>query len=374
MTIDLACELIQRASVTPEDAGCQLLLAERLRESGCRATSLRFEEVDNVWITHGGGVPVLAFLGHTDVVPPGPVDEWDSDPFEPVIREGRLFGRGAADMKGSVAAMVTAMERFIGEHPDHPGTLSLILTSDEEGPSINGTRRIAEYLNDNGTRIDWCVVGEPTSNESLGDVIKNGRRGSLSGQLTVHGVQGHVAYPDLAENPVHRLAPPLAELCETVWDNGNEHYPPTSFQVSGIQAGTGADNVIPGRVTMRFNFRYSTEVTEEKLIQRINDILNRHGLHYDLEWMPSSKPFLTTGGDLIEAARSAITAETGREPQLSTAGGTSDGRFIAPTGAEVVEIGPLNDTIHKVNECVSVEDLETLSRIYESIMKKLLVD
>lgn len=374
MTIELACELIQRSSVTPEDAGCQHLLAERLRASGCTATSLRFEEVDNLWVTHGNGEPVLAFLGHTDVVPAGPPDEWHSDPFRPDMRDGYLYGRGAADMKGSVAAMVTAMERFLEQYPDHAGTLALILTSDEEGPSINGTRRVAEYLQEHGIRIQWCVVGEPSSSDTLGDVIKNGRRGSLTGRLLIHGVQGHVAYPDFAENPVHAAAPALKELCEAVWDNGNDHYPPTGLQISSIHAGTGADNIIPGSLEIRFNFRYSTEVTEELLMERVNEILSRNRLRFDLDWLPSSKPFLTTEGRLIEVTCAAVAEETGREPQLSTAGGTSDGRFIAPSGAEVIELGPLNATIHKVNECVSVADLEALSRIYESIMKRLLVD
>ncbi|MEX2524335.1 MAG: succinyl-diaminopimelate desuccinylase [Gammaproteobacteria bacterium] len=374
VTIELACELIQRSSVTPEDAGCQHLLAERLRASGCTATSLRFEEVDNLWVTHGNGEPVLAFLGHTDVVPAGPPDEWHSDPFRPDMRDGYLYGRGAADMKGSVAAMVTAMERFLEQYPDHAGTLALILTSDEEGPSINGTRRVAEYLQEHGIRIQWCVVGEPSSSDTLGDVIKNGRRGSLTGRLLIHGVQGHVAYPDFAENPVHAAAPALKELCEAVWDNGNDHYPPTGLQISSIHAGTGADNIIPGSLEIRFNFRYSTEVTEELLMERVNEILSRNRLRFDLDWLPSSKPFLTTEGRLIEVTCAAVAEETGREPQLSTAGGTSDGRFIAPSGAEVIELGPLNATIHKVNECVSVADLEALSRIYESIMKRLLVD
>lgn len=373
MTIDLACELIQRASVTPEDAGCQPLLAERLRASGCTATLLRFEEVDNLWVTHGDGEPVLTFLGHTDVVPAGPLEEWNSDPFRPEIRDGYLYGRGAADMKGSVAAMVTAMERFLKQYPAHTGTLSLILTSDEEGPSVNGTRCVAEHLQEHGIRIQWCVVGEPSSSKFLGDVVKNGRRGSLTGRLIVHGVQGHVAYPEFAENPVHAAAAALKELCETSWDNGNEHYPPTGFQIFSIHAGTGADNVIPGALEIRFNFRYSTEVTEELLMERVNEILSRHRLRFELDWPPSSRPFLTTEGRLIEVTRAAVVEETGRQPQLSTAGGTSDGRFIAPSGAEVIELGPLNATIHKVNECVSVEDLEALSRIYESIMVKLLV-
>jgi succinyl-diaminopimelate desuccinylase len=372
MTAELACELIRRASVTPEDAGCQELLAGRLRASGCQATPLRFGEVDNLWLCHGQGDPVLTFLGHTDVVPPGPVEQWDSPPFSPAIRGGCLYGRGAADMKGSVAAMVTAMERFLAVHPDHGGTLALLLTSDEEGPAVNGTRKVVEYLMENGIRIKWCVVGEPTSAGRLGDIIKNGRRGSLTGRLTVHGVQGHVAYPDQADNPVHKALPALTELCAAVWDRGNEHYPPTSFQISNIHAGTGADNVIPGTMEVILNFRYSTDVTEEELIGRLRGILDSHGLRYDLDWLPSSKPFLTPSGELLGNVRAAVTAATGAEPQLSTAGGTSDGRFVAPAGAEVVEVGPVNSTAHKVNECVQVAELETLSAIYEDIMVRLL--
>ena len=364
--------MIRRASVTPDDAGCQELLAGRLRASGCRATPLRSGEVDNLWLCHGQGDPVLAFLGHTDVVPPGPVQQWDSPPFSPAVRDGCLYGRGAADMKGSLAAMVTAMERFLAAHPDHAGTLALLLTSDEEGPAVNGTCKVVEYLAAQGVSIKWCVVGEPTSAQRLGDTIKNGRRGSLTGRLTVHGVQGHVAYPDQADNPVHKALPALAELCAEVWDRGNAHYPPTSFQISNIHAGTGADNVIPGSLEVILNFRYSTEVTEEDLIRRLRGVLDGHGLRYDLDWLPSSKPFLTASGDLLEAVRAAVTAATGAEPQLSTAGGTSDGRFVAPAGAEVVELGPVNSTAHKVNECVQVADLDALSAIYEDIMGRLL--
>jgi succinyl-diaminopimelate desuccinylase len=372
MTVELASELIRHASVTPDDAGCQSMLAERLQASACVANTQRFGEVDNLWLTHGRGEPVLAFVGHTDVVPAGPAEQWDSPPFAPEIRDGCLYGRGAADMKGSIAAMVTAMERFIAAHPDHAGTLALLLTSDEEGPALDGTRKVVTYLADKGIHIKWCVVGEPSSADELGDVIKNGRRGSLTGRLNLHGVQGHVAYPERAENPVHKALPALAELCAQVWDRGNDHYPATSFQISNINAGTGADNVIPGTLQVILNFRYSTEVTEEELIDRLRGILDAHGLRYDLEWLPSSKPFLTASGDLLQAVRGAVAAVTGIEPRLSTAGGTSDGRFIAPTGAEVVELGPLNSTIHKVNECVSIEDLDALSAIYEEIMVRLL--
>ena len=372
MTVELTSELIRHVSVTPDDDGCQSLLAERLQASACAATPLRYGEVDNLWLTHGQGEPVLAFVGHTDVVPAGPAEQWDTPPFAPEIRDGHLYGRGAADMKGSVAAMVTAMERFIAAHPDHAGTLALLLTSDEEGLALDGTRKVVAWLADNGIHIKWCVVGEPSSDQMLGDVIKNGRRGSLTGRLILHGVQGHVAYPERAENPVHKALPALAALCSEVWDRGNDHYPATSFQISNINAGTGADNVIPGSLQVILNFRYSTEVTEEELIDRLRGILDAHDLRYDLEWLPSSKPFLTTSGDLLQSVRGAVSAVTGIEPRLSTAGGTSDGRFIAPTGAEVVELGPLNGTIHKVNECVSIEDLDALSAIYEEIMVRLL--
>jgi succinyl-diaminopimelate desuccinylase len=372
MTVELASELIRHASVTPDDAGCQTLLAERLQVSACVANPLRFGEVENLWLTHGRGEPVLAFVGHTDVVPAGPAEQWDSPPFSPEIRDGYLYGRGAADMKGSVAAMVTAMERFIAAYHDHAGTLALLLTSDEEGPALDGTRKVVSWLADNGIHIKWCVVGEPSSAEEFGDVIKHGRRGSLTGHLTLHGVQGHVAYPERSENPVHKALPALAELCAQVWDRGNDHYPATSFQISNIHAGTGADNIIPGTLQVILNFRYSTEVTEEELIDRLRDILDAHGLRYDLEWLPSSKPFLTASGDLLQAVRGAVAAVTGIQPRLSTAGGTSDGRFIAPTGSEVVEVGPLNSTIHKVNECVSIEDLDALSAIYEEVMVRLL--
>ena len=374
MTLELASELIRRASVTPEDAGCQELLAARLRAAGCEVTPLPFGDVRNLWLTHGSGAPLLAFVGHTDVVPPGPTEQWHSPPFEPVVRDGLLYGRGAADMKGSVAAMVTALERFVQLHPDHAGRVALLLTSDEEGPAQDGTRKVVEYLQQQDIRIRWCVVGEPSSNARLGDVIKNGRRGSLTGHLTVRGVQGHVAYPERADNPVHKALPALAELCAQAWDQGNEHYPPTGFQISNLHAGTGADNVIPGTLQVVLNFRYSTAVTEEQLISRLRGILDSHGLDYELRWLPSSKPFLTASGDLLQAVCDAVTAVTGSAPALSTAGGTSDGRFIAPTGAEVVELGPLNGSIHKVNECVSVADLEALSSIYEDIMVRLLVD
>ncbi|MCH8162505.1 MAG: succinyl-diaminopimelate desuccinylase [Proteobacteria bacterium] len=371
-TLELAKDLISRRSVTPEDGGCQVMLAERLEAIGFKANHLRFDDVDNLWITRGEGDPVFAFVGHTDVVPTGPLDQWNSDPFVPEIRDGMLYGRGAADMKSSIAAFVTAVERFIDKHPDHQGTIALLITSDEEGPSINGTRKVVEYLEENNIKIKWCLVGEPTSEKKAGDVIKNGRRGSLGGKLIVRGIQGHVAYPHLAENPIHKLSPALDELCAKVWDEGNEFYPPTAFQVSNIHAGTGADNVIPGEVEVLFNYRFCTEITEEELRAQTEAILDKYKLDYELSWKLSGNPFLTPEGSLVDAVREAISEVAGYETELSTAGGTSDGRFIAPTGAQVVELGPLNQTIHKIDECVKIDDLLTLSSIYELIIKKLI--
>lgn len=371
-TLELAKDLISRRSVTPEDGGCQVMLAERLEAIGFKANHLRFDDVDNLWITRGEGDPVFAFVGHTDVVPTGPLDQWNSDPFVPEIRDGMLYGRGAADMKSGIAAFVTAVERFTDEHPDHQGTIALLITSDEEGPSINGTRKVVEYLEENNIKIKWCLVGEPTSEKKAGDVIKNGRRGSLGGKLIVRGIQGHVAYPHLAENPIHKLSPALNELCAKVWDEGNEFYPPTSFQISNIHAGTGADNVIPGEVEVLFNYRFCTEITEEELRAQTEAILDKYKLDYELSWKLSGNPFLTPEGSLVDAVREAISEVAGYETELSTAGGTSDGRFIAPTGAQVVELGPLNQTIHKIDECVKIDDLLTLSSIYELIIKKLI--
>ena len=370
---DLAMALISRNSVTPEDAGCQQLLAERLEKTGFVAEHLRCNEVDNLWITHGRGSPRFVFIGHTDVVPTGPLESWTSDPFRPEIRDGHLYGRGAADMKGSIASMVVAVERFLRKHPQHKGTLAFLITSDEEGDAINGTRRVVEHLQNKNVAIDWCLVGEPTSRKKLGDSIRNGRRGSLTGNLRVYGTQGHVAYPELAGNPIHQLAPALVKLCGTVWDRGNEFYPPTSFQVSNIHAGTGADNVIPGYIDILFNFRFSSEVTHGQLKKRVEKMLDRHKLNYDIEWKLSGEPFLTTGGRLLESVREAVMEVTACDAELSTAGGTSDGRFIAPTGAEVIELGPVNSSIHKIDECVKVEDLETLAVIYEKILQKLLL-
>ena len=368
--IELALELIRRASVTPEDSGCQQLIAERLEKIGFRAKHMCFDEVDNLWITHGDGAPSLIYVGHTDVVPTGPLGNWTSDPFQPEIRDGFLYGRGAADMKGSIASMVTAMERFVTDHADHRGTIGMLITSDEEGPAVNGTRRVVDYLNANNIRIDWCLVGEPTCTRKLGDVIKNGRRGSLGADLHVYGAQGHVAYPQHASNPVHLVSPALAELANTTWDNGNEFYPPTSFQVSNINAGTGADNVIPGHVDIMFNFRFCTESTHEELRNRVEAILDKHQLSYDIEWKLSGEPFLTPRGKLLDTVIAAVREVAGIEPEISTSGGTSDGRFIAPTGAEVIELGPVNCTIHKIDESVEVDDLLTLSEIYEQILQK----
>jgi len=372
MIVDLASSLIRLQSVTPDDAGCIPLLSERLQQAGFVPTYLEFGDVHNLWITHGSGDPVLCFLGHTDVVPPGPASAWHSAPFSPEIRDGYLYGRGAADMKGSIAAMVTALERYVADNPYHSGSLAMLLTSDEEGIAINGTRKVMDYLNEHNISIRWCIVGEPSSDQTAGDVIRIGRRGSLTGRLVVHGKQGHVAYPEAAVNPIHGIAPVLAELCGTVWDNGNEHYPPTGFQISNIDGGTGADNVIPGTVCIRFNFRYPTEVTETGLIERVESMLRGRGLTYELDWLPSSKPYLTRPGQLLSVTQKVIRDAIGHDPALSTAGGTSDGRFIAPGGAEVVELGPVNRTIHQANECVSVEELSVLSGIYERIITELL--
>lgn len=371
-TLTLAKDLISRASVTPEDAGCQRLIAERLEKIGFKAKHLRFADVDNLWITRGEGAPSLIYVGHTDVVPTGPLENWTSDPFQPEIRDGCLYGRGAADMKGSIASMTTALERFIAEHPDHKGTIGMLITSDEEGPSINGTLKVVDYLNSRNIKIDWCLVGEPTCINTVGDVVKNGRRGSLGATLRVHGVQGHVAYPHLASNPIHLASPALTELGNTTWDNGNEFYPPTTFQISNIHAGTGADNVIPGHIDIMFNFRYSSEVTHEELKNRVESILDNYQLSYDIEWKLSGEPFLTPKGKLLETVVASVKEITGNDPEISTSGGTSDGRFIAPTGAEVVELGPVNASIHKIDECVKVDDLETLSNIYEQILRQLI--
>ena len=370
--LDLTLDLMSRRSVTPEDAGCQALLAERLEGAGFKVEHLRYGEVDNLWATHGQG-NTLAFLGHTDVVPPGPEEAWQSAPFEPAIRDGRLYGRGAADMKGSVAAMVVALEQFVAAHPDYPGRVALLLTSDEEGPAIDGVRRVAETFRQRGEWLDWCVVGEPSSRERLGDLIRVGRRGSLSGTLTVRGVQGHVAYPEKALNPIHAFAPALAELAGERWDEGNADFPPTSFQVSNLNAGTGANNVIPGELRALFNFRYATASCADDLRTRTEAILARHGLDVQIDWHLSGEPFLTAPGGLLRETVVAVCRQLcGIDPEQSTGGGTSDGRFIAPMGAEVVELGPVNATIHQVDECIAVADLEKLPSLYGAICERLL--
>jgi succinyl-diaminopimelate desuccinylase len=371
--LDLTCDLIRRRSVTPEDAGCLPLIAARLVALGFRVEHLRYGEVDNLWATHGEGGPVLAFLGHTDVVPPGPEAAWASPPFEPAIRDGVLYGRGAADMKGSVAAMVVALEAFVGTHPDHRGTVGLLLTSDEEGVAQDGVRRVVEHFREVGQRIDWCVVGEPSAKARLGDLIRVGRRGSLSGTLTVRGVQGHVAYPEKALNPIHALAPALAELVAERWDEGNADFPSTSFQVSNINAGTGANNVIPSELVALINFRFCTASTAASLQTRSEAILRRHGVDFHIAWNLSGEPFLTPpGGRVREVVVEVCRDLCGIDPEQSTGGGTSDGRFIAPLGAEVVELGPVNATIHKVDECVAVDQLERLPALYAEIAKRLL--
>ena len=371
-TLDLTHDLIARASVTPADEGCQELMAGRLTRIGFQVERLRYGNVDNLWARRGNGGPLLCFAGHTDVVPTGPLDEWRSDPFKPAIRDGLLYGRGAADMKSGLAAMLTAAESFIAEHPDHRGAVAFLITSDEEGPSVDGTRRVVETLRERGERIDWCIVGEPSSENTIGDTIKIGRRGSLSGRLTVHGVQGHVAYPQFAENPIHSFAPALAELSSRVWDQGNEHFQPTSFQVSNLNAGTGAPNVIPGELKARFNLRYSPVQTLDALKRSVEEVLTRRQVRYTLEWYLSGEPFYTPPGPLSSAVCAAVRTVTGREPTLSTGGGTSDGRFIAPMGAQVVELGVVNASIHKVNECVRIEDIDTLHAMYLHTLRNLL--
>jgi succinyl-diaminopimelate desuccinylase len=371
-TLTLTAELLRRPSVSPEDHGCLDVIGERLAALGFRNERLQYPPVDNLWSRRGEDRPLLCFAGHTDVVPTGPREDWQTDPFEPVVRDGILYGRGAADMKSGLAAMVTATERFVARHPRHRGTLAFLFTSDEEGPSVDGTRRVMQLLEGRGEKIDWCVVGEPTSHEALGDTIKIGRRGSLSGRLTVLGVQGHIAYPQLADNPVHAFAPALAELTARHWDEGNAFFQPTSFQVSNIAAGTGAPNVIPGELKVRFNLRFSTEQTVESLQRAVLEILDRHRVSYTIEWFVSGLPFLTPPGLLTETVAAAVQEVTGETPRFSTTGGTSDGRFIAPTGAQVVEVGVGNATIHKVNECARVADIDRLSDVYERVMEKLL--
>jgi succinyl-diaminopimelate desuccinylase len=368
----LACELIARRSVTPDDGGCQALVGGRLARAGFAAEKLDSGGVVNVWLRRGTTSPLLCFAGHTDVVPPGPLDAWRSDPFEPSVRDGWLYGRGAADMKGSIAAFVVAAERFVAAHPDHRGSIALLLTSDEEGPATDGTVKVVERLAARGERIDYCVVGEPSSVDRLGDTIKNGRRGSLSGILRVRGVQGHVAYPEQVRNPIHLAAPAIAELAAMRWDEGNAYFPPTSFQCSNVHAGTGATNVVPGLLELSFNWRHSTASTRESLVARLEDVLRRHGLEYELEFSPAGKPYLTPRGRLVEVVSAAIAAQCGIEPVLSCTGGTSDGRFIADLCDEVVELGPVNATIHQLNERVAVDDLDRLAALHERVLAALL--
>lgn len=372
-TFELARQLIACRSVTPEDAGCVDILAARLEPLGFRCERMDVNGIHNLWARRGTVAPVLVFAGHTDVVPTGPLELWESDPFTPTTRDGMLYGRGASDMKSSLAAFVTAIERFVASHPDHTGSIAVLFTSDEEGPAVDGTVRVVEALTARGEKLDYCIVGEPTSVARLGDMIKNGRRGSLSGHLVVKGVQGHVAYPHLAKNPVHEVAAALAELAAVEWDRGNEYFPPTTWQVSNFSAGTGANNVIPGEAKIQFNFRFSTASTLESLQTRVHGILDRHGLTYELDWRYDGRPYLTRRGDLVDAVGRAIESVMGIETKLSTSGGTSDGRFIADICSQVVELGPTNGTIHKVNECINLQELEQLPRIYQQILVNLLV-
>jgi succinyl-diaminopimelate desuccinylase len=370
-TLALTQELISRASVTPTDGGCQQLMIDRLRAAGFAVEKMDYGNVENFWARRGASGPVLCFAGHTDVVPTGPLEEWKSEPFKPTVRDGRLYGRGAADMKSGLAAMLTAAETFVAEHPGHRGTIAFLITSDEEGPSVDGTKRVVEDLKARGEKVDWCIVGEPSSEKLPGDTIKIGRRGSYSGRLTVHGVQGHVAYPQLAENPVHMLAPALAELTTHVWDQGNEHFQPTTFQVSNLNAGTGAPNVIPGELKARFNIRYNTVQTQEKLRRTVEGILDKHGVRYTIDWYVSGEPFYTPPGALSDGVCKAIEIVAGARPKLSTGGGTSDGRFIATMGAQVVELGVTNASIHKVNESVGVEEIHALHSMYLETLRQL---
>ncbi len=372
-SIELLQQLIRCQSVTPNDAGCQDILADRLKQLGFTCESMPFGEVTNLYARRGDGEPVLCFAGHTDVVPPGADDEWNSDPFEPTIRDGDLYGRGSADMKSGLAAMIVALEEFIASHADHDGSLAMLITSDEEGTARDGTLKVVEALQARGEKIQWCVLGEPSSQASLGDVVRVGRRGSLSGMLKVHGVQGHVAYPQLADNPIRRFAPILAELHTIEWDKGNEHFPPTSFQVVDISAGIGFPNVTPGELTARFNLRYSTEWDHERLKTRVHEVFDAHDVNYELNWHLSGEPFLTQPGKLTDAVVSAVKEITGNAPELSTGGGTSDGRFISPAGTDVVELGPVNASIHKVNEHVRIDDVITLTSMYRRIMELLLL-
>jgi len=372
-TLELAKSLISKASVTPDDKGCQSIMIERLKKIGFEIHPLKFGDVDNFWATRGNGGPLFAFAGHTDVVPAGNEDAWNTKPFEPTIKDGFLYGRGAADMKGGLASMVTATENFVKENPNHKGTIAFLITSDEEGVAINGTVKVMDYLKENNQKIDFCLIGEPSSTNITGDVIKNGRRGSLNGEINVQGQQGHVAYPHLAQNPIHLIAPALSELCKQEWDNGNEYFPATSFQISNVHSGDGVTNVIPGEAKVMFNIRYSTETTKEELKSKVHEILDLHKLDYSVDWSHSGYPFLTPKGELVSACISAVKETKEITPELATSGGTSDGRFIAQEGTQVVELGPVNATIHQVNESVLVQDLEDLSRIYSKVLTKILV-
>lgn len=370
--VDLLADLVRRQSVTPEDAGCQAVLAKRLETLGFTCESMPFNDVSNLWARRGTEQPVLCFAGHTDVVPPGPREEWHTDPFDPSIEDGVLYGRGAADMKSGLAAMIIAIERFLAEHPEHRGSIALLITSDEEGKARDGTLRVVDALKARDETIDWCVLGEPSSHETIGDIVRIGRRGSLSGILKVRGIQGHVAYPQLADNPISRFAPVLAELHNVEWDQGNEHFPPTSFQVVDIRAGLGFPNVTPGELSARFNFRYSTEWHHDELKARVREIFSAHDIDYELDWHLSGEPFLTNGGPLVDAVVQAVREHTGADPELSAGGGTSDGRFISPAGADVVELGPVNASIHKVNEHVRLDDVVALKKMYQRVMQILL--
>jgi succinyl-diaminopimelate desuccinylase len=372
-TLQLTKDLISKASVTPEDKGCQLMMTDHLKKIGFAISDLKFGEVDNFWAVRGNSKPVFVFAGHTDVVPVGDESKWKTDPFNPEVKDGLLYGRGAADMKGSLAAMIVATERFVQDFPDHKGTIGFLITSDEEGPAIDGTVKVAQHLKDSGQMVDYCLVGEPSSSDQLGDVIKNGRRGSLNGRLTIIGKQGHIAYPHLANNPIHLVVPALNDLCNELWDEGNEYFPATSFQISNVHSGTGVTNVIPGETEIVFNFRYSTETTHEQLQDRVLVILDKYKLDYRIDWEHSGYPFLTPKGDLVGSCVQAIKTVKGITAELSTSGGTSDGRFIAPIlDAQVVELGPLNATIHQVDECVSVQDLDDLTDIYYQVLKNIL--
>jgi succinyl-diaminopimelate desuccinylase len=373
-SITLLCELIRRPSITPDDAGCQDLIKARLEAAGFDCETMQFADVTNLWARRGTDSPVLCFAGHTDVVPPGAVDEWNSDPFDPVMRDGKIYGRGSADMKGGLAAMIVAAERFVEQHPGHRGSLAFLITSDEEGPACNGTRKVIETLRNRDESIDYCVLGEPSSESQLGDVIRIGRRGSLDGSLTVKGIQGHVAYPQLADNPISRFAPLLSELESTVWDSGNAGFPPTSFQMVALSGSSGALNVTPAELNAKFNFRYSTVWSYEALQQEVTTIFDRHELSYEIDWHLSGEPFLTEPGALIDTLVAVVTEHSGSAPELSTGGGTSDGRFIVKSGADVIELGPVNASIHKVDEHILLDDVPRLSRMYQGIMENLLVD